>query len=215
MEESAQNISVTPKPNPFTTVTPSSKALALILFIALPFLGFCLGMRYQELTGVINSSANLLVSKPVASESAKVANTESTIGVKDPSGNRYLTKKSIGKPSYPWSSTYELWKYDPLDRGSVIYSITNINGFNFQLSDDGQFIAVLNYGESMGDEVLTIIKNNGQVAKTFGDLKNYQHLETLGWSGHNYWLTDGGPETVSTIQVNADTFEVNRFSLSK
>lgn len=39
----------TPKPNPFTTVTPLSKALALILFISLPFVGFYLGMQYQTL----------------------------------------------------------------------------------------------------------------------------------------------------------------------
>jgi hypothetical protein len=30
-----------------TTVTPFSKAIALILFITLPFLGFILGMQYQ------------------------------------------------------------------------------------------------------------------------------------------------------------------------
>lgn len=30
-----------------TTVTPLSKTIALILFIALPFLGFVLGMQYQ------------------------------------------------------------------------------------------------------------------------------------------------------------------------
>ena len=32
----------------YTTVTPLSKTLALILFIALPFIGFRLGMQYQH-----------------------------------------------------------------------------------------------------------------------------------------------------------------------
>jgi hypothetical protein len=32
----------------WTTVTPLSKALALLLFIALPFIGFYLGMEYQK-----------------------------------------------------------------------------------------------------------------------------------------------------------------------
>lgn len=50
MEESAQNIPITPKPNPLTTVTPLSKAIALILFIALPFVGFYLGTRYQTMS---------------------------------------------------------------------------------------------------------------------------------------------------------------------
>lgn len=47
MEESI--VEAAPKPNPLTTVTPFSKALALILFITLPFVGFYLGMNYQNL----------------------------------------------------------------------------------------------------------------------------------------------------------------------
>lgn len=203
------------KPNPFTTVTTFSKVVALIIFIILPFTGFYLGMRYQEVTGTPGRTAELQVPKSVASESAKVVNTELTIGVKDTSGNRYLTKKSSGKPDYPGSSTYELWKYDPLDRGSAIYSITNINGFNFQISGDGQFIAVLNFGESMGDEVLTIIKNNGQVVKVFSDLQHNQHLEVVGWAGHNYWLSEGEPRPIAAIRIDADTLGVKRFGASK
>ena len=30
-------------------VTPLSKALALLLFISMPFIGFCLGTKYQKL----------------------------------------------------------------------------------------------------------------------------------------------------------------------
>jgi hypothetical protein len=33
----------------FTTVTPFSKAVALLMFIALPFIGFQLGRAYQRL----------------------------------------------------------------------------------------------------------------------------------------------------------------------
>lgn len=36
-------------PKELTAVTPLSKYLAMILFIALPFVGFFLGMRYQEM----------------------------------------------------------------------------------------------------------------------------------------------------------------------
>lgn len=48
MEENV--IETTPKPNPLTTVTPLSKALALILFIALPFVGFYLGTGFGSST---------------------------------------------------------------------------------------------------------------------------------------------------------------------
>lgn len=54
MEESVPQVPQTPKPNPFTTVTPLSKALALILFIALPFLGFYLGMLYHGLLSPVS-----------------------------------------------------------------------------------------------------------------------------------------------------------------
>lgn len=40
------------KPNPFTTVTTFSKAVALILFIVLPFAGFYFGLSYQKATTV-------------------------------------------------------------------------------------------------------------------------------------------------------------------
>jgi len=30
-------------------VTPLSKGIALVLFISMPFIGFCLGVRYQKL----------------------------------------------------------------------------------------------------------------------------------------------------------------------
>jgi len=37
-----------PLPKELTTITPLSKAAAMLLFILLPFLGFFLGIRYQE-----------------------------------------------------------------------------------------------------------------------------------------------------------------------
>lgn len=53
MEEQNQTPEKTNKlPKWLTTVTPFSKALAMILFIAFPFLGFYLGMKYQEKLGI-------------------------------------------------------------------------------------------------------------------------------------------------------------------
>ena len=36
------------KKNAWNTVTPVSKALALIMFVAFPFIGFFLGIQYQK-----------------------------------------------------------------------------------------------------------------------------------------------------------------------
>ena len=41
-------------PKELTTVTTLSKYLAMVVFIALPFVGFFLGMRYQEMTDLAN-----------------------------------------------------------------------------------------------------------------------------------------------------------------
>lgn len=37
-----------------TTVTPLSKAIALLIFIILPFIGFILGMKYQQMRDFTN-----------------------------------------------------------------------------------------------------------------------------------------------------------------
>jgi hypothetical protein len=44
---------VSKKKNAFNTVTPLSKAIAMALFISLPFIGFFLGMEYQKRITVI------------------------------------------------------------------------------------------------------------------------------------------------------------------
>lgn len=41
----------------FTTVTPLSKFIALALFVALPFIGFCLGFKYKALTTINTQQA--------------------------------------------------------------------------------------------------------------------------------------------------------------
>jgi hypothetical protein len=52
-------------PKWLTTVTPLSKIIAMILFILLPFVGFYMGMKYQEKTNIapvvidVNKSVNL------------------------------------------------------------------------------------------------------------------------------------------------------------
>jgi hypothetical protein len=50
-------------PKWLTTVTPLSKILAMILFVLLPFVGFYIGMKYQEKTNI--SPIVINVNKPV------------------------------------------------------------------------------------------------------------------------------------------------------
>lgn len=67
MEPDQQNQPVSQKrlPQWLMTVTPLSKSLAMILFITIPFLGFCLGMLYQQKVNV-NTPVVSEVKKTVA-----------------------------------------------------------------------------------------------------------------------------------------------------
>lgn len=44
-KQAVTGVQMDSKPNPFTTVTPLSKALAMLLFITFPFVGFYLGLN--------------------------------------------------------------------------------------------------------------------------------------------------------------------------
>jgi len=48
-------------PKELTTVTPLSKYFAMILFITLPFIGFMLGIRYQEMIGLQTKQEEIIV----------------------------------------------------------------------------------------------------------------------------------------------------------
>lgn len=53
MEEANKIDTNIQKPNPFSTVTTLSKAIAMLIFVAFPFIGFWLGIKYQEQKGTI------------------------------------------------------------------------------------------------------------------------------------------------------------------
>lgn len=182
-------------PKGLTTVTTLSKALAMLLFILLPFAGFCLGISYQKTIRMGRNSVDVAVQKPSAIKA------------------EFTIKKSAGNSSYPGSYKYELRKNDGLGGGLAIYSVINWFGFTYDVSEDGEYIAILNLGESMGDETLTIIKNNGQVVKDFGHLDSPQSLVPIYWIEHFYWLSAGIPigQPAGTIRIDADTLKVDRY----
>lgn len=96
MEETAPNTPAAPKTNPFTTVTPFSKVLALVLFIALPFVGFWLGIKYQSLSNVSSpSSPAINSSKPQALVTPRPS--DETVGWKTYVSTLY--KYSLSYPS--------------------------------------------------------------------------------------------------------------------
>lgn len=62
-----------------TTVTPLSKALAMVLFIVLPLLGFYLGFLYQNInTSVCNSTTSIVQSPTNISKPTGIVNQLTT-----------------------------------------------------------------------------------------------------------------------------------------
>ena len=59
-------------PKSLTTVTTLSKTLALILFIALPFIGFALGMKYEDAKNITNISEDNMSSSTMSKPSPKL-----------------------------------------------------------------------------------------------------------------------------------------------
>lgn len=159
-----------------------------ILFISLPLIGFYLGTKYQ------GTNFNEIMQPGSAKEVFSI-------------------KKTAGDPDYSGSFKYELWKDDTSGK-SVIYSVVNWNGFRYDVSEDKKYIAILNYGESTGDETFIIIRDNGQVVKDFGNLDSKQTLSPFYWTEHFYWFSEGVPiveQPMGVIRVDADTLKIDRF----
>lgn len=87
-------------PKSLTTVTPLSKTLAMILFIALPFLGFLLGMQYQEVIDFQNQQVTAPVTlKPHPAPSTIAQPSRSTASAETANWKTY--KNSEYSFKYP------------------------------------------------------------------------------------------------------------------
>ena len=94
----------------FTTVTPLSKSIALILFVSLPFIGFYLGAKFQKSITVCNSFVPIVtntVSTPTIAQNVSdiisIAFNDQTINLEQkntsPNSNNFL-----GLPSESFNS---------------------------------------------------------------------------------------------------------------
>jgi hypothetical protein len=101
----------------FLTVTPFSKILAFILFITLPFVGFYIGLKYQN------------------SYTAQISDRQQMIG--DNSSN---VSTDINRTSLYFLQNEKLYKLSPLDSAPVIY-LDKVDSYSF--SPDKKKIAFI------------------------------------------------------------------------
>lgn len=126
-------------------------------------------------------------------------------------------KKNVAETGDPNSFKYDLVRTDVTGDKKIIYSLVNWFGFEYEVSDDAKYVAIINYGESAGDETLTIIKNDGQLVKNFEPFSFPGRLIPIEWTEHFYWLYLGIPsgDPTGIIRVNADTLEADFYDLAQ
>ena len=207
-----------------TTATPFSKILTAILIITLPFIGFYIGMKYQQTINVATPIIQTSVISP-----SKPSPTPTSSGPQlqpdytDNQGNLYHIKKIPGDINNPGISeepfdasfnTYQLWKVDNKPHPLLLYQIINWFGFAFDVSSDGKYIAITNWGESMGDETFTLVNSQGKQLRDYATFNASFHRIPLGWSNHDYWLGVGDAPRTAFIKVNADDLSINMYDVN-
>ncbi|MFA6518806.1 MAG: hypothetical protein WCV93_04140 [Candidatus Shapirobacteria bacterium] len=92
-------------PSFFTTVTPLSKYLAMLLFVSLPFIGFILGVNYQKTTAIPPS-----ITLPIPTPRIETNLPTKSISVSDflleiPSSWQYIGLNQYGQASIITATT--------------------------------------------------------------------------------------------------------------
>lgn len=98
-------------PKELTTVTKLSKYLAMLLFIALPIVGFLLGTKYQQKVMIETKNTNLSISQPVPTPSWSIIRYKSLTPIKTLSSGwkTYNAPANCFSFSIPgnWEVTYD------------------------------------------------------------------------------------------------------------
>lgn len=207
-----------------TTVTPFSKILTVILFVTLPFVGFYIGMRYQRAINVATPIIQTpIVNPPKLSLKPTSSGPQLQPDFTDNQGGLYHIKKILGDINNPGIfeepfdeaiNTYQLWRIDNQPRPMLLYQIVNWFGFSFDVSSDGKYIAITNWGESMGDETFTLVDNQGKKLRDYAGFNAPFHRVPLGWSRHDYWMGVGDIPRTAFIKVNAENLSVHTYDVN-
>lgn len=172
-------------PKELTTVTPLSKYLAMFLFIVLPFIGFSLGIRYQQVIDYYQEE----LTKPIPSIKYKTSTTDQTANWKTYANDKY--KFQIGYPNnwnlvssdddYPIirienkSSSLAFYPYSNPDAGKI-----NVNIVKNETISVGQEAIVFNYYISTVTKQISAYSNlraTTSIGKSFKTVNFYLNEE--------------------------------------
>lgn len=140
----------------FTTVTPFSKALAMILFIVLPFVGFYLGIQYQKRVAYLSSKNNQQPNTQMQSASiykgtlpcADCTGIETTLILYSDNTYKEVYIYRDRNQQFIEKGTWKKIRGIPADPKAIVYQLTKTDGGNhvtFYLVRDNQLIGLDSY----------------------------------------------------------------------
>ncbi len=141
-------------PTWLTTVTPFSKTLAMILFILLPFLGFYLGMKYQQQVTIPSSTVSEVQKVPSLTPTPR-----STLQVSSASAGWLTFTSPRGDYSINFPSN---WTYSgpvaPIDNTDIYINMPLKQGYN----EGGPYVWISKVTNKNNADFLTFITGGNQ-----------------------------------------------------
>lgn len=177
-------------PKELTKVTPLSKYLAMILFLALPFVGFFLGMQYQELIDLYNRQQvdvypSTIKRYPTPTPGDETANWKTFINQKlgyeikyppdwrlrdeDNSGQLYMLSKTSGFIEFQNELKFDLKPYQTVE--NYLKSTPGFGGTYKEININGNIGYLDEKGGLEGNGQLYIKHNNKHLSIIYKGFK--------------------------------------------
>jgi hypothetical protein len=133
-------------------------------------------------------------------------------------GHLYIIRRMGDIETDSWRD--ELWKYDELRAGAMLYTI---KGLDFRVSPDEAYVAISG-GDETGGEKLVILDRQGGVLQEYtadqvltGPADMPLMVGLLDWSDDSstLWIETSGPVIASYSRLSAPSWQVDTFDLAE
>lgn len=199
-----------PLPKELTTVTRTSKIIAVMVFITVPFIGFLLGMKYEKEKYQNTQMQDTLYNSPRISPTkhlTEVAPLAKPTVVQENNINKWKTFSSIkGKFSIKYAPQIVIEEKYDAGEGYVMFQLKGPTQGDMTEFYDG--IRLTFRSDYLGNEDLkTYIEQSIKKQKDYLTVTKSVHMITLnGINGYSYSGTQLGEFTYIYLPLDKNTF---------
>lgn len=140
-------------PKYLTTVTPFSKYLAMFLFILLPFVGFYLGIQYQQ------SLTRAILKSPTQIITTKLSTTDIPINI-SPKFVAFMRKGEIWMKDFQTNKEQKVSTTEPVDEPNISFDGKYVSYFSLVHASDGFPVTPLYIADTLNKTEIEIGKGN-------------------------------------------------------